>query len=34
MNLDSAVFHKVFIPKNCQKYLKTLLKNDKYCRLE
>ena len=34
MNLDSDVIHKVFIPKNCQKYLKTILKNDKYYRLE
>ena len=34
MNLDSDVFHKVFISKNLQKYLKYFLKNDKYYRLE
>lgn len=34
MNLDSDVFHKVFIPKNLQKILKYFLKNDKYYRLE
>ena len=34
MNLDSDVFYKVYIPPNFQKFLKKLLKTDKYYRLE
>ena len=34
MDLDSNIFHKVFIPPIFQKYLKEFLKKDIYYRLE